>query len=268
MTRRSARRPTTATMAPAAARTMARWWAAVGSHPPSRRVAVRWGCHGCMVGQAPAVGPAARCSRADGVATVRSRLSTMLCPDALLIHSSGLTVMRCARTGTATALTSSGVDVVAAVDDGIRPGAEQQAERAARGGAHEDVAVDTARRGQRDAVAADRLVDDRRLDGGLHREQLLGVDDGGQLLLLALTGHAVRQDLPLLVGRRVAERDAHEEAVELRLGQGVGPFVLNRDSRSRGRGRGAAAGTSGPRRSPASPASPRAAPPGSSEACG
>ena len=80
---------------------------------PTRRVD-GWrsggGASGCTVGQPPAESVRRRGARAPtGSATVRSRLSTMLRPDALLIHSSGLTVMRCARTGTATALTSSGV---------------------------------------------------------------------------------------------------------------------------------------------------------------
>ena len=50
-----------------------------------------------------------RASRAVGVGTLASTSWTMLRPVTALIHSSGLTVTRWARTGTATTLTSSGV---------------------------------------------------------------------------------------------------------------------------------------------------------------
>ena len=95
-TSRSGRFIATATTAPTTPSRVARKWAAVGRHA---------GQHGRPRG----AGHDGRASRAEGVGTVARMLSTTVRPVTLLIHSSGRTVMRCERTGIATALTSSGV---------------------------------------------------------------------------------------------------------------------------------------------------------------
>ena len=87
----------------------------------------------------PASGSSAGWSRVAGVGTWASTASTTRRPVTSVIHSSGLTVIRCASTGRATALTSSGIDVVAAAQQRERPRGQHQAERAARRGTGQHV---------------------------------------------------------------------------------------------------------------------------------
>ena len=82
-------------------------------------------------------------------------------------------------------------------------------------------------RGESDAVCGDGVVHRDGLDGVLHGEQASGVGDPVERDLLALPGDPVPQDVQLLRLGGVPERDAHQEPVQLRLGKGVGPFVLN-----------------------------------------
>jgi len=85
--------------------------------------------------------------------------------------------------------------------------------------------------GQRDAVAADALLDGDRLDRRLHPQQPGRVGDGLEVLGLLPPVEPPPEHVPLLVVGRVAEGDPHQEPVQLRLGQRVGAFVLDRVGR-------------------------------------
>ena len=65
------------------------------------------------------------------------------------------------------------------------------------------------------------------LDGPLHGHHLLRIQHGGQVDLHPGALPSPPQDLPLLLGRRVAYGDLDEEPVQLGLGQGEGAFVLD-----------------------------------------
>ena len=120
-----------------------------------------------------------------------------------------------------------GGDVVAAPDDGQRPGEQDEGERAPGGGPQAHRPVTAGRRRQGHAVAADGRIDPHRLDGLLRGEQVGGVGGPGHRLLLPTAGDAPVQDGPLLLGVGVAEGQPREEAVELGLGQLVGALVLD-----------------------------------------
>ena len=83
-------------------------------------------------------------------------------------------------------------------------------------------------RRQCNAVTTYRGVDLNGLDGGLHREHAGRVGDRRQRLLLLAASHPSLEHLQLLRGSGVAKADPHQKAVELGLGKGIGPLVLNR----------------------------------------
>ena len=84
------------------------------------------------------------------------------------------------------------------------------------------------RGGERHAVAADALVDPHRLDRGLQAAQPGRVGDRVELDLLLPALDPAGDDVVLLARGGVAEADPQQEPVELRLGQRVGAFVLDR----------------------------------------
>ena len=145
-----------------------------------------------------------------------------------VIHSSGFTVIRCDEHGGSDGLDVLGQHVVPTRDHRQRPGAQHQRQRAAGGGADEDVAVGAARRDQGDAVLADAAVDLHLLDGRLHLEQAGRVGHRVEHHLLALPGDPGAEDVVLLLLGGVPEADAQQEPVELGLGERVGAFVLDR----------------------------------------
>ncbi len=125
-------------------------------------------------------------------------------------------------------------DVVATPEDSQGPGPLHQAEAAARRGP-----VGQQRRQLRQPPAArlpgghdqahgvlrDRVVDEHAVDGGLQLDQLLEREH----LLGVRSGDAhPADDLHLLGHGRVADLDLHQEAVPLRLGQGVDALGLDR----------------------------------------
>ena len=104
----------------------------------------------------------------------------------------------------------------------------EQREGAARAGADLD-ARRRARRGDEiDHVEADRLRDVDVLDCPLHRDQRLCIDDPleRELVLTPLEPPVEHGDLVVAAG--VPDRGAEDEPVELRLGERVGAFVLDR----------------------------------------
>ena len=66
---------------------------------------------------------------------------------------------------------------------------------------------------ERDAVAADALVDGDRLDGRLDGPQAGRVGHRVEALRLLTPGEPALQDGPLVVAARVAERRSQQEAV-------------------------------------------------------
>ena len=98
--------------------------------------------------------------------------------------------------------------------------ARARAHRAARRGARRDHEVD--------AVFADALGDVHALDGTLHRQQRLAVDDRAQLGVVGRAVDATGEHVHLSLAARIPERRAQEEAVELRLGERIRPLVLDR----------------------------------------
>ena len=66
------------------------------------------------------------------------------------------------------------------------------------------------------------------LDDALHREQRCPVDHLPELDLVLAALEPALEHLPLVVRRGVAEAGTEHEAVELRLGQRIRPFVLDR----------------------------------------
>ena len=111
-----------------------------------------------------------------------------------------------------------GHHVGAAPDQSERPGGDDECEGAAGRGAHERVLVPARGRDQLDRVVADRLLDVHVLDRALEREEVLRVQDLGDLLLLPAPIDAARDHAPFLLGRGIAERQPQQEAVQLRLG--------------------------------------------------
>ena len=186
------RRPTAAATSTATAhRATARRWAGVGTHVPAGgRSMVTRPAAGRTVGGA---GTEPSTSRDDGraVDVVQPQLGADRDAVGQRGDPDGLDVL--------------GQHEVAALDEGVGAGREQQRQRAARRRADQHLAVPSGRRGQLDAVAPDRGVDGHRLARLLEGEQAGGVGHRLDRLLLAPAVDASRQDVPLLVGGRVAE---------------------------------------------------------------
>src|SRR4051794_8415023 len=121
-----------------------------------------------------------------------------------------------------------GDDVVAARQRGAGARELHQRERPARARADLHAHARARLPGDRDDVAPDGGGDMDLLHPALERQQLVAVDDRAQLDVLGAALDAPLEHLPLVVGRRVADRDAREEPVELRLGQRVRALVLDR----------------------------------------
>ena len=62
----------------------------------------------------------------------------------------------------------------------------------------------------------------------LHRQQISARRDLLDMRLFGATGAAARQDLAFLLAPGIADGDAHQETVKLRLGQRVGAFQVDR----------------------------------------
>ena len=128
-----------------------------------------------------------------------------------------------------------GQRVVAAADEGQRPGREDQVDRRARARAERDVALELGQavrlgrpRGRRqpDGVLDQRRVDVDAVGRLLHREQAVGRQH-------LLDGRAARPVIRSTmtnssVGARVADEDLEHEPVDLRLGQRVRALGLDR----------------------------------------
>ena len=122
-----------------------------------------------------------------------------------------------------------------ALQQGARLGAEHHALRGAQPGAPVDPIVDetraaflarTRRRGDAHGVARDLLR-----DGHLARQRLepLQILAGEQRLDgVRRRRGGLEHDGDLVVLREVVDHDVEHEAVQLRLGQGIGAFQLNR----------------------------------------
>ena len=84
-------------------------------------------------------------------------------------------------------------------------------------------------------VVRERAVDRHAIDLALQRDELRRIEDAGDVA--RRVGVAVEEEAHLDLRRRVADADAHHEAIELRLGQrkGAGEVlrVLRRDDEER-----------------------------------
>ena len=84
----------------------------------------------------------------------------------------------------------------------------------------------TRRAHQREDRFDHRLADRQAPHQPLRRHQVFGGHRGLRLGLLGAGG--VEQDLPLRLAVRIVDVDLHQEAVELRFGQRIGAFLLQR----------------------------------------
>src|SRR5687768_12799600 len=115
-------------------------------------------------------------------------------------------------------------DEVAAEIRGAGAGQLHERERAPRRGPDGQLRRLPRRARDRDRVLGDGRGDVYLLDRCLHRPQRLPVADGLELDPLAPSTGAFEEDVALRVLRRIADRDADEETVELRLRQRVRPL--------------------------------------------
>ena len=134
---------------------------------------------------------------------------------------------RCASDGDRDALDVVGRRVRPARDERAGLDGAEEALRAARGHAEEEVLARTRPRDDRHDVVHELVRDRDALRRVLRGLELVERDRGRELREDAV-GAAREEEAALLVGRRIAERDPHQEAVELRLGKRVGPEVLDR----------------------------------------
>jgi hypothetical protein len=117
--------------------------------------------------------------------------------------------------------------VVAAVDRRVRARRAEQRERRARAGAEVERVVLARRATEPDDVARDLVLDVHRGERGREAHELGGVHDGRQ----RVEGRALLeapQHLDLAILGRIADLEAHEEAVELRLRQRERALELDR----------------------------------------
>ena len=87
-----------------------------------------------------------------------------------------------------------------------------------------------------DAVLLHARRDVHALDGYLHGEERLAIDDRSENDVVGLALDATGEHVYLAVAARIAERGAQEEAIELCLGERIRTLVLDRGSASRSRG--------------------------------
>src|SRR5262249_61889168 len=97
---------------------------------------------------------------------------------------------------------------VAAVQGGPAAAELEQREGAARAGADLESRVRSRRRDEVDDVAAEALADVHVLDGQLHREQRLAVDDRIELDLVLTALEPPLEDRPLVLPAGVADLQA------------------------------------------------------------
>ena len=125
-------------------------------------------------------------------------------------------------------------DVGTAIEDRVRLAAEDEVLTRARPRAPIDVLSDVLRRfagrhtgraGEAERVADDVISDRHFPNQALQLEDLFATDD--RLHLDGSTAGGPLHDLELFVLRRVLDPNVEHESVELRLGERVGPLLLN-----------------------------------------
>ena len=137
------------------------------------------------------------------------------------------------------------LDVIAAAEQGHRPGSSLERERAAHRGSGAHARKLARRAHEIDHPPLQEWVDVDVLDGALQRAQVVDPDHG--LESVERVAVALRlDDHELLVGLRVAERRLEEEAVELRLGEREDALVVERVLRREDRGTGSAGARDSP----------------------
>ena len=119
-------------------------------------------------------------------------------------------------------------DEVAPGERRLRARELEQGEAAARARADGEPPRLARRRHEIDDVALDRVGDVHLLERLLQLDERRPVDDRLELHVVHAALEAALEHLDLVLALRVADRDAHEEPVELRLGQGIRPLVLDR----------------------------------------
>ena len=110
----------------------------------------------------------------------------------------------------------------------LRPGKPQQGKAASRRCTQRDPPVLPCRPRNVDDVFLDRWVDIHVFERGLHSQEFIPCRHLWHMRLVHAPPAASRQDLSLLLAAGIADRNPHDESVELRLGQRVGAFEIDR----------------------------------------
>ena len=118
-------------------------------------------------------------------------------------------------------------DEVASANRGLGPRELQQGEAAAGRGAERHSGIGSRGLHQRHDVALERPADEHVFEGRLHRQKLGAGDERRDRRGVGAPLAADAEDIPLGVVTRIADADPQEEAVELRLGQRIGPLQLD-----------------------------------------
>src|SRR3989454_220597 len=117
---------------------------------------------------------------------------------------------------------------VATGDRGPRARRFEEGERASRTRADVDLTVGPRRRDDVDHVSLDRRVDLHVLDRRLQAAHLIGRRHGLNRRVVCASLPSTLEDFDLLLPRRIADIDLQQEPVDLRLGERIGAFVLDR----------------------------------------
>ena len=141
------------------------------------------------------------------------------------ISASGVSTRRCASTGTASALMSSGSTKARPFDQRARARRLHERERRARRGAEVHARVLARVLGQAHHVLEDLVLDVHAVHQLLHGEDLARLEHAPRR---GRRVHVAQQDVQLVLGVRVADQQPHQEAIDLRLGQRVGARLLDR----------------------------------------
>ena len=167
-------------------------------------------------------------SSAGGVGTVCSASATTSSARSRCTQSSGRTISLCASAGTATAFTSSGVTKSRPASAAFRARQLDGGRCCRVGSPRRRVAATRASPYEVDDVALDRVGDVHLLERALHLQERRRVDHSSSSTSSTPRLEPPREHLDLVVARRIADRDPHEEPVELGLGQRVRPLLFDR----------------------------------------
>ena len=201
----------------------------------------------CSADAGVGVCPTLRCAALPLCSAARFSTMSVLWPS---ISSSGASVMRWRRAGSATAFTSSGVTKSRPSMSGVGAGGAHQRDPAARAGAGGHAGPRARGAGDPHGVVGHALVHGERGDEALQRQHALRLTMVPTLSTLSRSPTWLAVTCRTIAcsssGRKV-DADLEQEAVELRLGQRVGAFLLDRVLRGEHHERRLAAGAACPR---------------------